>query len=304
MDTPGNWMAELYESNSAVVYRVCKRLLIDTEDAADATQEVFLRAVVGLTAETRNERARAWLITVARNHCLDVLRRKKRLGKALTTLGADEVRHGEAERAVVDRNFVQAVFGQLKTRERQALWQSAVEYKPIGEIGSYFGLSYVAAAQLLHRARRHASLVATRLAAIFGLLQLNRLGKRPASGLELQPLAVAIVMPLVVAGIVGASSTHQANVRPFAGPGGVTVGAPARSAAATNFSTSPVSARETSGRLGLPAATPPALLHQAQSTVDGLITGALPAPGQLLPTAVPVPTPSGLIPRLPPITSG
>src|SRR4029077_19634617 len=106
MDASANWMGDLYESNSAVVYRVCQRLLKNSEDAADATQEVFLRAVVGLTPETQRERARAWLITVARHHCLDVLRRKKRLGRALTVLSAEEVRPAEAERAVVDRSFV------------------------------------------------------------------------------------------------------------------------------------------------------------------------------------------------------
>jgi len=78
-------LAEIYESNSSVVYRVGQRILKDTEDAADATQEVFLRAFASLTAETQGEKARTWLIAVARHHCLDVLRRKKRLRK---TLGA------------------------------------------------------------------------------------------------------------------------------------------------------------------------------------------------------------------------
>jgi RNA polymerase sigma-70 factor, ECF subfamily len=303
MDTRDTWIAEVYESNSTTVYRVCQRLLKNTEDAADATQEVFVRALVSWTAETSSERARAWLITVARHHCLDLLRRKKRMGKALTTLAAEPLRQGDAERAVVDRSFVQAVLSQLRTRERQALWQSAVEYRPIGEIGSYLGLSYEAAAQLLHRARRHASLVAAKLAAIFGLLQLSRLGKRPAFGVEFQPLTVAFVMPRVVAGLVGASSSNPSSVRPFAGPGGVTVGSPARAAAGTTSSAAPVSAGEAPGRLGLPAATMPALLHQARSTINGLITGVLPAPSKLLPTAVPLPTPSGLIPRPPSITA-
>src|SRR5437879_5115822 len=242
MDTRGSWMAELYESNSTAVYGVCQRLLTNTEDAADATQEVFLRAFVGLAAETQSERARAWLMTVARHHCLDLLRRKKRLGKAMTTLGVEPVRHGEAEGAVVDRNFVRAVLSQLRERERRALWESAVEYRPIGEIGSYLGLSYMAAAQLLHRARRRASVVAARLAAIFGLLQVNRLGRRPIFGLELQPLAIALVLPLVVAGLVGASTSHPASARPFAVPGAIAVGSPATGIASMSSSTSTVSA--------------------------------------------------------------
>src|SRR4029077_9929237 len=204
---------------------------------------------------------------------------------------------------VVDRSFVQAVLAQLRARERQVLWQSAVEYRPIGEIGSYLGLSYMAAAQLLHRARRHASLVAARIAAIFGLLQLKRLGRRPDFGVGLQPVAVALVMPLAVAGLVAASSSHPSSVRPLVGPAAATVAAPARGAAAAASSYSSLSASEASGHLGLPGASAPAVLHQAQSTLDGLITGALSAPSQLLATALPVPAPS-VIPSPPPITSG
>ena len=57
MDTRASWMAELYEANSTVVYRVCMRELKNNEDAADAMQEVFLRACGSLTAVTETERA-------------------------------------------------------------------------------------------------------------------------------------------------------------------------------------------------------------------------------------------------------
>src|SRR5260370_40527410 len=105
MDTSPGRMAELYEANSTVVYRVCQRLLKNSDDAADAMQEVFLRGFVSLKAETESERARAWLLTVARNHCLDLLRRRKRLGKALVRLGTDGSRATDMETAVADRDF-------------------------------------------------------------------------------------------------------------------------------------------------------------------------------------------------------
>lgn len=201
------------------------------------------------------------------------------------------IRSGTATPRVpsVDRNFAQAILSQLRGRERQALWQSAVEYRPIGEIGTYLGLSYMAAPQLLHRARRHALVVAAKLAAIVGLLQLSRLGKRPASGIEVQPLAVALVMPLVIAGLVVASSPHQASTQPIGAPGAMVVGSPAGGGAATNSSTSAVSAKEVLGRPGPTAVTPPALLRQARSAIDPLLTCGLPALTGSLPTAVPLP---------------
>src|SRR2546423_12972051 len=143
MDTRGSWLADLYESNSTAVFQVCQRLMKNPEDAADATHEVFLRALASLSGEPAGTQARAWLVRVARNHCLDLLRRQKRLGSALTTLAAEPVRHAEAEQAVLDRQFVDAVLRQLKQRERQALWQSAVEYRPLSAIGPHLGLSYM-----------------------------------------------------------------------------------------------------------------------------------------------------------------
>lgn len=58
------------------VYSVCYRLLRDAQEAEDVTQEAFLK-YWQLSAEVRG--AKAWLITVARNKCLDRLRATKRI---------------------------------------------------------------------------------------------------------------------------------------------------------------------------------------------------------------------------------
>ena len=102
------WLAELYESNLSPVFKTCCSVLRNPDDAADASQEVFLIAAHSLQPGTSRAAASAWLQTVARNHSLDVLRRRKRLGRALVTLGADGDSTVDPATAVADRDFVAA----------------------------------------------------------------------------------------------------------------------------------------------------------------------------------------------------
>ena len=219
------WLSNLYESNFTAVFRACQRVLHNPEDAADAAHEVFLRAIDALPGRPAGDSARPWLIAVARNYCLDVLRRRKRLGSALVMLEAGSDQGVDAERAVDNRQVVDAVLQQLGLRERQALWQSAVEDRPVADIASYLGVTYMAAAQVLHRARRRAVLAAARLATIFGLYQLGRPARRvsiaatkmlslkrqaPASGVSAAGLVVAAAMvPLMLATMVSSGAAHD-----------------------------------------------------------------------------------------------
>jgi RNA polymerase sigma-70 factor (ECF subfamily) len=215
---------DLYQANRAAVLRVCSSILRNADDAADATQEVFVIALESLDASAKPGAARAWLLTVARNHCLDLLRRRKRLGKALTTLGPDDGRGTDLETAVADRDFVDVVFRQLTKRERQALWQSAVESRPLADIASGLRLSYMAAAQVLHRARRHAAKAASRVAVVFGIFQIGR--QRPAVGplLTASRLAAAVAVPLIVVSLSGSNPRPQPAA---AAPAVVTASGPA-----------------------------------------------------------------------------
>src|SRR2546430_9193403 len=103
------WLAHLYESNFPAVFKRCGALLKSGEDAADAAHEVFLIALNSLAPDTEAKRARAWLLTVAHNHCLDLLRRRRRLGRALVTLGANPDAGSDLEAGIVDRDYVQGL---------------------------------------------------------------------------------------------------------------------------------------------------------------------------------------------------
>jgi RNA polymerase sigma factor (sigma-70 family) len=247
------WLAELYESNLSPVFKTCCSVLRNPDDAADASQEVFLIAADSLRPGTSRAAASAWLQTVARNHSLDVLRRRKQLGRALVTLGADGESGADPATGVADRDFVSGIFKKLSPRERQALWQSAVEHRPIDDIAGQLRLSYVAAAQVIHRARRRALALAARVVIVFGIL---RLGRR--AGRIMPMLARVAAVPIILVSVISIQTS----------------GTPATAAIAAG------------------SAVPLAAVHPAQAGatpggIGSVITGVLPGGATLPPGLVP-----------------
>ena len=221
-ETRREWLSELYEANSAPVFKVCHRFLKSPEDAADAAHEVFIRAAASLSEPPTSPQARAWLIRVARNYCIDLVRRRERLGLAMTMLAVTADASDEAVQAVEDRQLLLAVLEQLSVRDRAALWQSAVERRPLAEIARSFDLSYMAAAQLISRARRRALVLATRLAVILSFAWLGGAARRWKLAQRSQQLAAFVVVPALMAAVVVGSSPRmemRANAAAQAVPG-------------------------------------------------------------------------------------
>ena len=297
-DQQQRWLADLYQANFASVFRLCTRMLRSSEDAADAAHETFLIAVDSMQPDTGGGTARSWLMTVARNHCLDVLRRRKRFGRALVTLGGNPQNGADIESAIADRDFVSLVLNQLSHRERQALWESAVERRPLADIAMDLRLNYMAAAQVLHRARQRAAGVAARVAVVIGIARLVRAVRRNmeqrnltsahqsffGSLLSVDRILALAAVPLVMVAIQSSSSAHSAGAYPSRGA------APATTIAAPGMAL-PV------GRIGqLPATgTVPADVKSALDALVGSVNNSL---GQLTAPAA-TPSPSASLPGVP-----
>src|SRR5438874_4872280 len=289
------WLAEVYEANYLGVVRLCTRLLRNPEDAADAAQDVFVIAANSLDPEAPPAQARAWLLTVARNHCLDVLRRRTRLGKALVTLGSEPDPSRDVEGAVADRHFVDSVFKQLTLKERQVLWQSAVESRPLADIAERLRLSYMAAAQVVHRARQHAAYVAARVAIVLGALGLGR--QRSANGsLSASRVLAMAVLPLAAVVVIQTSSSPSPGTGPPL-PGQSAIhpkDAGATTTTATGSAHDPAAPPSAGGVLPATSIAPTATIPpEASSAVHSLTDQLRHAIGGLpgLPTA-PLPSPS------------
>ncbi|MFO0728379.1 MAG: RNA polymerase sigma factor [Myxococcota bacterium] len=66
---------ELLNRHKKGVYNFCLKMLGERSQAEDAMQEVFLRIVRSAKDWERQAKFTTWLYTIARNHCIDALRK-------------------------------------------------------------------------------------------------------------------------------------------------------------------------------------------------------------------------------------
>jgi RNA polymerase sigma factor (sigma-70 family) len=97
--------AALYDRFNGEIYGFSLRLLSNRSDAADVTQDVFVRAIEKLPQLREPDRVRAWLFTIARHECFA---RTKRRGRSMATdplnLAADMASTSRSTAGLVEAN--------------------------------------------------------------------------------------------------------------------------------------------------------------------------------------------------------
>lgn len=143
------------------IYSFIFRMMGDSDDAYDLTQDCFVRAYKNLGSTTHDLNVSAWLHRIASNACLDVLRRRQRI----RWLPWDPVKHDsiqeaggsdDPERFAVARetaSSVQEILNRMSPRNRLALVLREYEGLSCEEIGEIMGLSRSAVKSILFRGR-------------------------------------------------------------------------------------------------------------------------------------------------------
>ncbi|SRR6266571_4283256 len=160
----------LYEGFRRPIYTYMYRLLGNQDDAADATQEVFLRACMNWEKLRERKSLGEWLYRVATNLCIDLLRKRKRLSwwKLPRRTRDERGDEGESEEetsaflsaehggilVVAEREHIQLALARLPHEYAVVLVLSVVQGIPYREIASIIGLSPGATASRLSRAKK------------------------------------------------------------------------------------------------------------------------------------------------------
>jgi len=155
----------LVDLHKRVVFGLCVRLLRDAEESRDAAQEAFARAYAALETYDPAQPFAPWLLRIARNHCLDVLRRRVPEAQRVE-LDADPDEGAPRELAdpaaargddVIERRelagALERAVSALPPNYREVVHLFHVEQLSYKEIASTMGIPLGTVMTWLHRAR-------------------------------------------------------------------------------------------------------------------------------------------------------
>jgi RNA polymerase sigma-70 factor, ECF subfamily len=122
--------AELVYSYQDAVYNLCYRMLGERTEAEDAAQEAFLRAYLHLNRYDPERSFKTWLLSIASNHCIDRLRKRRMKwlslddplpSEAALAISSDEPTPEDALLRNERGNLIQALLNDLAPDYRAAV---------------------------------------------------------------------------------------------------------------------------------------------------------------------------------------
>ena len=244
---------QFYRDHHARIYNLAARIVGDPDDAADITQEVFLRAYTHPIQAGGDPRPEPWLYRIAVNASYDHLRRRAaRPSTSLDTVAeipdtGDGFVDGELS------HCIEACLACLTPRYRTALVLKDLHGLSHAEIAEVMDIHQGAARVLLHRARA-AFRRAFRSTAPTGAGGVSMLGL--AAFLPELPVPASLQTPPAFASLVpqaawpATSAPHLAGAAPGAGQAGLSG---ATSAASAPIAAAPAAPRRRRARCIRPA---------------------------------------------------
>jgi RNA polymerase sigma factor (sigma-70 family) len=144
--------AVVYERHHHAIYRYCRSLLGNPDDAADALQNTMAAALRGLEGETRAIRLKPWLFRIAHNECVSILR-TRRPEVAIDDSLELEAANGDEPLVRERLRQLMADLQELTPHQRGALVMRELSSLSYDEVALVLGGSTAAARQTVYEAR-------------------------------------------------------------------------------------------------------------------------------------------------------
>ncbi len=153
-----NAFAALVRGLQRQIYGLCLRLLRTEAEASEIAQETFLRAYQNLDRFDESRPFDLWVLTIARNLCLDLLRRRQKVRtedveEHVQVLPSEDVSQEEAAIKRQERQSLEEAMSTLSVDDREVLALYYVQKRTTKEIAQVMGVAPGTIMARLFRAR-------------------------------------------------------------------------------------------------------------------------------------------------------
>ena len=157
-DHDNEWLGILLQRYTLLLLGVCMKYLKNEEEAKDAVQQVFLKAISELH-KYKVEYFKSWIYMIAKNHCLMKLRDKGRFTaeineRTLSTPAEPEEKNRYIEKDNTLNNLAAAML-QLNKEQQQCVTLFYLEKKSYQEITGITGFSLLQVKSYIQNGKRN-----------------------------------------------------------------------------------------------------------------------------------------------------
>lgn len=158
-DKDNRWLGILLQRYTLLLFGVCMKYLKNEEEARDAVQQIFLKALTEIP-KYRIDYFKSWLYTIARNHCLMKLRdRHKQMVEIHDNLllTEDENESSRLFHILKDQQFtlMKEALSQLTAEQKNCISLFYLEKQTYQQIAEKTGFNYMQVKSYIQNGKRN-----------------------------------------------------------------------------------------------------------------------------------------------------
>ena len=152
----------IYEALKKVIFFKCLQLVNDQEDARDMTSDVFIKAFENLSKYEQSRPFYPWISQIARNNCIDHLRKKKRVQFEQIEEQLIKDESSDTTKLYENRETIQRInnaINQLKNKQKRCFCLFYIQQKSYQEIVKITGYTYNEVRSYIQNGKRNFKLI-------------------------------------------------------------------------------------------------------------------------------------------------
>jgi RNA polymerase sigma-70 factor (ECF subfamily) len=158
--TDNSWLGILLERYTLLLFGVCMKYLKNEEEAKDAVQQIFLKALTELP-KYKVDYFKSWLYTIARNHCLMKLRDKGKqtveINDRMSLTQSTEEENKQLFHQMKDREFtlMNEALNELTEEQKTCIEEFYLGQKTYQQIADKTGFNYMQVKSYIQNGKRN-----------------------------------------------------------------------------------------------------------------------------------------------------